>query len=41
MPLPNKPLNLTVLPQGNRSIIPALGTCGGPAGYRQTVGQTK
>ena len=28
----NKPLNLTVPPQGHRSIIEELATCGGPAG---------
>jgi hypothetical protein len=30
--LPNKPLNLSVPPQGNRSMIEGPGACGGTAG---------
>jgi hypothetical protein len=33
----NKPLHLTVPPQGHRSIIEMPDACGGPAGERQGV----
>jgi hypothetical protein len=38
--LSNKPLHLTIPPQGNRSIIERPGACGGLAGERQTVRPT-
>jgi len=39
--LPNQPLHPTIPPQGHRSIIQGPGTCGGLAGERQGVGQTR